>query len=77
MQTKVVTFALAGGRGNRLLPLTKERAKCSEDGTADAIFQSLNQLDVPDNSPCGNFWRGSHLPYGCTHMIEFHSACML
>jgi len=27
MQHQVVTFVLAGGRGNRLFPLTEERAK--------------------------------------------------
>ncbi|MGC9972691.1 MAG: sugar phosphate nucleotidyltransferase, partial [Bryobacteraceae bacterium] len=27
MEHRVVTFVLAGGRGNRLYPLTKERAK--------------------------------------------------
>ena len=27
MQPQVVTFVLAGGRGNRLFPLTEERAK--------------------------------------------------
>src|SRR5580765_4932350 len=141
MHTKVVTFVLAGGRGNRLLPLTKERAKPAvpfggkyrivdfvlsnlinsglysiyvlvqyksqsllrhlrdgwqfggllQDqfiipvpaqmrsgdeawyrGTADAIFQNLNLLDVSDDSLVAIFGADHIYCMDVQHMIEFH-----
>jgi glucose-1-phosphate adenylyltransferase len=139
--TKVVTFVLAGGAGNRLLPLTEENAKpavpfggkyriidfalsnlinsglCaiyvlvqyrshsllrhlrdgwqfggllqeqfivpvpaqmrSEDdsryrGTADAIFQNLSLLDVPEDGLVAIFSADHIYRMNVQHMIDFH-----
>lgn len=141
MSAKVVTFVLAGGAGNRLLPLTEDSAKpavpfggkyriidfalsnlinsglCAiyvlvqyrshsllrhlrdgwqfggllqeqfiipvpaqmrtEDdswyrGTADAIFQNLSLLDVPDDGLVAIFSADHIYRMNVQHMIEFH-----
>jgi glucose-1-phosphate adenylyltransferase len=141
MATKVVTFVLAGGAGNRLLPLTEDSAKpavpfggkyriidfalsnlinpglCAiyvlvqyrshsllrhlrdgwqfggllqeqfiipvpaqmrtEDdswyrGTADAIFQNLSLLDIPDDGLVAIFSADHIYRMNVQHMIEFH-----
>lgn len=141
MATKVVTFVLAGGAGNRLLPLTEDIAKpavpfggkyriidfalsnlinsglCAiyvlvqyrshsllrhlrdgwqfggllqeqfiipvpaqmrtEDdswyrGTADAIFQNLSLLDVPEDGLVAIFSADHIYRMNVQHMIEFH-----